>query len=107
MRTIVARTWGAAVPGNPADGRCCVRLACGARRPCSISPAMRAMPDVRATAITQVRQLQSRLTTMATAGDAAAAAHVTAARHDIQRFLDGNDKPELRPRYPVLTLPWP
>ncbi|WP_337172827.1 zinc-dependent metalloprotease [Gemmatimonas aurantiaca] len=108
MRTIVARTWGATVPANPAERavlRASQRAALDALL--DIAGDVRAMPDVRATAITQVRQLQSRLTTMATAGDAAAGAHVTAARHDIQRFLDGNDKPELRPRYPVLTLPWP
>jgi hypothetical protein len=50
--------------------------------------------------------LQARLATMP-AADAAASAHIAAAKFDIQRFIDGNDKPELRPRYPVLVLPWP
>jgi hypothetical protein len=39
--------------------------------------------------------------------DAAMTAHVVAARHDLERFFAGNDRPELRPRYPVITLPWP
>jgi hypothetical protein len=66
----------------------------------------KAMPDARAAAIAHVKMLQARLATMP-AADAAASAHIAAAKFDIQRFIDGNDKPELRPRYPVLVLPWP
>jgi hypothetical protein len=64
------------------------------------------MPDVRAAAITHLRQLQQRLPAVVTV-DAAMNAHVVAARHDLERFFAGNDRPELRPRYPVITLPWP
>jgi len=108
MRTIVARTWGLATPTSPAE-RAVLRASQRATLDVLLDLAgdARAMPDVRATALVHVRQVQSRLGTMGTTGDAAASAHAAAARHDIQRFLDGNDRPELRPRYPVLTLPWP
>jgi hypothetical protein len=32
---------------------------------------------------------------------------VASARHDIARFMDGNDDPAARPRFPVIILPWP
>jgi hypothetical protein len=108
MRTIVSRTWGAATPTAAAE-RAVLRASQRAALDALLDLAgdARAMPDVRATALAHVRQLQTRLAGAAAAGDAAASAHVVAARYDIQRFLDGNDKPELRPRYPVITLPWP
>jgi hypothetical protein len=39
--------------------------------------------------------------------DAAEQAHLVAAAHDIERVLDGEDTPQSRPRFPVITLPWP
>jgi len=65
-----------------------------------------ALPDVRAQAASHVRQLDQRLSS-APGTDAAARAHVAAARRDIARFVAGDDTPESRPRYPVITLPWP
>jgi hypothetical protein len=107
IRTIVSRTWGVAAPAGPAE-RALLRASQRAALDALLDLAgdVRAMPDVRAAAITHVKQLQARLGTMAGV-DAAAGAHIAAARFDIQRLLDGNDKPELRPRYPVIVLPWP
>jgi hypothetical protein len=107
MRTIVGRTWGAPVPASPAE-RAVLRTSQRAALDVllDLGGDQRAMPDVRAAAIAQLTQLNARLATVAGA-DAAARAHVVAARHDIARFLAGDDKPELRPRYPVITLPWP
>jgi hypothetical protein len=107
MRTIVARIWGAPVPMLPAE-RAVQRASQRAMLDVLLDLAgdTRAMPDVRSAAIAQVKQLRSRLA--ATAGrDAAGTAHIVGAVHDIDRFLSGGDKPELRPRFPVLVLPWP
>jgi hypothetical protein len=107
IRAIVARTWGVATPAK-ADERAMLRASQRAALDALLDLAGdgKAMPDVRAAAIAHVRQLQAKLATVP-AADAAAASHIAAAKFDIQRFLDGNDKPELRPRYPVLVLPWP
>ncbi|MCA0374288.1 MAG: zinc-dependent metalloprotease [Gemmatimonadetes bacterium] len=107
IRTVVARTWGAAAPADPAQRavlRASQRAALDALL--DLGGDARAMPDVRAAAIAHVTQLRTRLGAMA-AVDAAASAHIAAARHDIDRFLAGDDTPASRPRYPVLTLPWP
>lgn len=107
IRTIVARTWGAAAPTSPAERavlRASQRAALDALL--DLGGDARAMPDVRAAAVAHITQLRARLGGAA-GGDAAAAAHVAAARVDIDRFLAGDDKPEARPRYAVITLPWP
>lgn len=107
IRAIVARTWGVAAPVK-ADERAMLRASQRAALDVLLDLAgdAKAMPDVRAAAIAHVKMLQTRLATMP-AADAAASAHIAAAKFDIQRFIDGNDKPEMRPRYPVLVLPWP
>ncbi len=108
INTIVERTWGASAPAA-ADERAALRASQRAvlDKLLDLGGDASALPDVRAAAVAQIRQLQTRLSSVSTAGDAAAAAHVETARYDIQRFLDGNDNPELRPRYPVIVLPWP
>lgn len=107
VRSCIARSWGAPVPASPAE-RAMQRATQRALLDVLLDLAgdARAMPDVRATAIAQLKQLQGRLAT-ATGADAAATAHTVAARHDIQRFLDGNDVPASRPRFPVIVFPWP
>jgi hypothetical protein len=107
IRAVVARTWGVAAPVK-ADERAMLRASQRAALDVLLDLAgdAKAMPDARAAAIAHVKMLQARLATMP-AADAAASAHIAAAKFDIQRFIDGNDKPELRPRYPVLVLPWP
>lgn len=107
LRTIVNRTWGAPSPvgaGERAVHRATQRATLDVIM--DLAGDTRAMPDVRAAAITHLRQLQQRLPAVV-AVDAAMTAHVVAARHDLERFFAGNDRPELRPRYPVITLPWP
>lgn len=106
--TIISRTWGAAVPSS-ADEKAVLRASQRAALDGILDLAgdARALPDVRATAFAQIKSLQGRLSGMSAAGDAAASAHIAQAQADIQRFLDGGDKPELRPRYPIITLPWP
>ena len=108
MSTIVNRTWGTAMPSSP-DERAALRASQRAAldRILDMAGDARVLPDVRATAIAQVKDLQQRVASMSGTGDAALAAHIEAARFDIQRFMDGGDKPELRPRYPIITLPWP
>ena len=66
----------------------------------------RAMPDVRAAALMHLKALDAQLASL-TSTDAAMQAHVASARHDIARFMDGNDDPAARPRFPVIVLPWP
>jgi hypothetical protein len=67
-----------------------------------------ALPDVRAQVQAQLRALDARLAAPgAGAADAAARAHAAAARRDIARFFAGEDVPAERPRYRVITLPWP
>ena len=107
MRACIARTWGAPAATTPAE-KAVQRAMQRAFLDVLLDLAgdAKAMPDVRATAITHVRQLQARLAGM-TGTDAAAAAHVVGARHDITRFLDGTDVPASRPRFPVIVLPWP
>ncbi|MBL0938343.1 MAG: zinc-dependent metalloprotease [Gemmatimonadaceae bacterium] len=107
LSAVVQRTWGAAAPTSSAE-RAALRASQRAALDAVLDMAgdTRAMPDVRAAALTHVNRLDTRLKAMVSA-DAAQSAHVAAARHDIARFYAGNDRPELRPRYPVLTLPWP
>ncbi len=107
LATIVRRTWLAPAPAAPAE-RAAQRAAQRAVLDALLDLAgdARAMPDVRAHALAHVKQLAERLQTRA-AADNADNAHILAARHDIARFLDGDDTPQSRPRFPVLTLPWP
>jgi hypothetical protein len=61
---------------------------------------------VRAQVQAQLRALDARLAA-AFSADPAARAHAAAARRDIARFFAGEDVPAERPRYRVITLPWP
>ncbi len=107
IRTVVQRTWGAPMPAAVAE-----RAVLRATQRAVVDVLLdlggnaRAMPDVRAHALLQVRALDQQLA-VAPGGDASARAHVAAARRDIARFLAGDDVPSARPRYPVLILPWP
>jgi hypothetical protein len=51
-------------------------------------------------------QLRTRLRA-ATGGSAADRAHRAAAVRAIERFFAGEDDPEQRSRFAVITLPWP
>lgn len=108
LGTIVNRTWGLAAPSS-ADERAVLRASQRAALDAILDIAgdAKVMPDVRAAATAQLKSLQNRLASINVSGDAAASAHVVTAQADIQRFFDGGDKPELRPRYPIITLPWP
>jgi len=66
----------------------------------------RAMPDVRAAALMHLKALDTQLAGMSST-DTAVQAHVASARHDIATFMNGNDDPSARPRFPVIILPWP
>ena len=107
MSTIVRRTWGAPVPASSAERavqRASQRAALDALL--DLAGDAKALPDVRAHALTQLKAIEARLAASAGA-DASARAHVTAAKRDITRFVAGQDVPASRPRYPVITLPWP
>jgi hypothetical protein len=107
MRAIVQRTWGSAAPASSAERavwRASQRAALDALL--DLAESAKAMPDVRAHAVAQLKQLDGQLAGMAGV-DAASRAHIVAARHDIARFQDGSDTPASRPRFPVITLPWP
>lgn len=105
--TILNRTWGATAPTSAAE-RAMLRAAqrSALDELLDLAGDVKAMPDVRAAAVHHLKALQTRLASLSGA-DEAAKAHISAATFDIQRFMDGNDKPELRPRYPVIVLPWP
>lgn len=107
MRAIVQRTWGSAAPASSAERavwRASQRAALDAIL--DLAENAKVMPDVRAHAVAQLKQLDAQLAGMAGV-DAASRAHIVAARHDIARFQDGSDTPASRPRFPVITLPWP
>ena len=104
---IVQRTWGATLPAGNAE-RSVLRASQRAALDILLDLAgdARALPDVRAAAVHELRKLDTRLS-RAFATDAAQRAHIEAARVDIERFFDGDDVPAKRPRYPVIVLPWP
>ena len=66
----------------------------------------RALPDVRAAAVQALKQIEARLAKAITTDDAPRA-HIAAGRVGLARFFAGDDVPAKRPRYPVITLPWP
>jgi hypothetical protein len=107
LTAITRRTWGVPLPAGGAE-RAALRATQRATLDVLLDLAgdARAMPDVRAHALDHVRQLDARLAAMATPA-ATERAHVALARHDIARFLRGEDNPQLRPRFPVIVLPWP
>lgn len=104
---IVRRTWGVATPTSVAE-RAVLRAAQRAAldQLLDLAGDIRAMPDVRAQAYAAVRQLDAQLGAPAL-HTAPERAHIALARRDIARFMAGDDVPAQRPRYPVITLPWP
>jgi hypothetical protein len=65
-----------------------------------------ATPTVRATAALHVDRLRRAL--VATPGvGAEERAHRAAARRDIERYFDGRDDRDARPRPAPIRLPWP
>jgi hypothetical protein len=107
LSAIVERTWKAAMPSAPAE-RAALRAAQRSALDALLDLAgdARAMPDVRAHALKHVKALEE-LVEGKQGADAAEQAHLVAAAHDIERVLDGEDTPQSRPRFPVITLPWP
>jgi hypothetical protein len=108
LGTLVRRLWGAPAPATASE-RAVQRAAQRASLDVMLDLAgdRQALPDVRAQVQAHLRALDARLAAPAPAADAAAKAHGAAARRDIARFLAGEDVPAERPRYPVITLPWP
>jgi hypothetical protein len=104
---IVRRTWGAALPANPAE-RAMLRASQRAALDMLLDLAGdgRALPDVRAAAMHELRKLETRLA-RAIVTDDMQRAHIETARVDLDRFFDGDDQPTRRPRFPVIVLPWP
>lgn len=104
---VLTRTWLQPLPAE-GDRRAMLRASQRAALDILLDMAgdARAMPDVRAAAVQALVQLDARLKNSFGADDAQRA-HMAAARHDLSRFFAGNDTPASRPRYPVITLPWP
>lgn len=104
---VVRRTWGAPLPASSAE-RAMLRASQRAALDILLDLAGdgRALPDVRAAAMHELRKLETRLARVITTDDMQRA-HVDAARVDLDRFFDGDDQPTRRPRFPVIVLPWP
>ncbi len=107
LSTIIRRTWGAA-PAVQSAERAVQRATQRATLDALLDLAgdARALPDVRAAALLQLRELDQRMAASAPVSTITRA-HVALGRRDIARLLTGEDAPTLRPRYPVITLPWP
>jgi hypothetical protein len=107
LTAVVRRTWGAPLPAA-ASHRAVQRASQRAALDVMLDLAgdRQALPDVRAQVQAQLRALDARLAAPLSA-DPAARAHAAAARRDIARLLAGEDVPAERPRYRVITLPWP
>jgi len=109
LDTLMARTWRASASSRyPAIERAVQRAALDGLL--DLAGDSRAMPEVRAIAAMHLQQLDEQLEEAldeATGPRDAAYAHRLAARVDIERFLDGEDVPASRTRFPVIPLPWP
>jgi hypothetical protein len=107
LSAIVSRTWGATVPASSSE-KAVQRATQRATLDVMLDLASdkQALPDVRAQTLMHLRQLDAQLA-RSSGVDAAARAHMAAARRDIAKFVAGEDVPANRPRYPVITLPWP
>ncbi len=106
IRTMLDKTWG--LPGTAPARAAYQRVAQRATLDALLDLAgnARAMPEVRAVATAHLARLHGQLVAQP-AGTDASSAHRAAAARDIQRFMDGNDDPSSRTRFPVLILPWP
>jgi hypothetical protein len=102
---ILERTWYAPRGAQPALQRVVERAALDALL--DLAGDARAMPEARAIASLHLERLMDRLEDAEGAQLDAAAAHARAAVRDIERFLDGEDDPAQRTRFPVVPLPWP
>jgi hypothetical protein len=109
LDTIMARTWrSTASTQHPAIQRAVQRAALDGLL--DLAGDVRAMPEVRAIAAMHLQQLDEQLEGALekhVGARDAAYAHRLAARVDIERFLDGEDVPASRTRFPVIPLPWP
>jgi hypothetical protein len=65
-----------------------------------------ATPEVRAAAEYHLVQLHGRLSA-ASGGGSEERAHRAMASRDLDRYFAGNDEPDSRSRFPVVSLPWP
>ena len=106
MRTVVARSWGAAAGATPNER--------ALRRTVQVvvlntlldrAGDARALPEVRATMALYLEAIAQQLATEG--GTADDRAHRRQAARDIARFLDGDDDPATRSRFAVIPLPWP
>jgi hypothetical protein len=108
-------TWGAGAGARPAAGRQADAMNLALRRVTEravldglldLAGAPGATTTVRATAAQHLDRL--RRSVVATPGvSAAERAHRAAARRDIDRYFDGRDDREARPRPAPIRLPWP
>ncbi len=109
LTSLVQRTWGVAY-AESASQRSVLRATqrVVVDELLDLAGDSRALPDVRASAHAHVVQLDALLNKLiATTASAEERAHIALARHDIARYLAGQDTPSQRPRYQVVTLPWP
>lgn len=105
ITTILERTWYAPRSSQPVIQRTVERAALDALL--DLAGNVEAMPEVRAIASLHLERLHDALDGDAPAAPDAAYAHRRAAVRDIERFLDGEDVPAQRTRFPVVPLPWP
>lgn len=106
VRTVVARSWGAA-PGASPNERALRRTVQRVVLNTLLDRAgdARALPEVRATLELYLETIAQQLATAG--GTADDRAHRRQAARDIARYLDGNDVPATRSRFAVIPLPWP
>lgn len=107
MGTIVARTWGAA-PVADAGAQALRRTVQRVVLNTLLDRAgdRQALAEVRQAAEWQLTELDKRLEA-ATGGTVADQALRASARREIEAYLDGEDDPAKRSRFPVIPLPWP
>ena len=106
VRTVVARSWGAApatTPNERALRRTVQRVVLNTLLDRAADP--RALPEVRATMELHLEAIAQQLSTESGATDDRA--HRRQAARDIARYLDGSDDPASRSRFAVIPLPWP
>ena len=105
VRTILERTWRAPSASQTALQRAVERAALDGLL--DLAGDASAMPEARAIVSLHLERLMESLEDAEDAAPSPATAHARAAVRDIERFLDGEDVPAQRTRFPVLTLPWP